>query len=202
MADITQFRKEYMWGFTQGYPIKHSKDKEAFNKLMTLVSKTGAISIGATFHPYHLLDGKGNDLWEIFLKTIEINNSSVLEILKDKKKIYHLDVPSAEQFQIVKWDDERLFVEHNPEFGKFVPFVLPFISYNDGEDPLWLTKLQEGLKEKYTAKDFIDKVNDAVRFFLPQPTFILGIDEFDKDNPSQLIDHYVNFLENVIKHKE
>lgn len=202
MADITQFRKEYMWGFTQGYPIKHSKDKEAFNKLMTLVSKTGAISIGATFHPYHLLDGKGNVLWEIFLKTIEINNSSVLEILKDKKKIYHLDVPSAEQFQIVKWDDERLFVEHNPEFGKFVPFVLPFISYNDGEDPLWLTKLQEGLKEKYTAKDFIDKVNDAVRFFLPQPTFILGIDEFDKDNPSQLIDHYVNFLENVIKHKE
>lgn len=202
MADITQFRKEYMWGFTQGYPIKHSKDKEAFNKLMTLVSKTGAISIGATFHPYHLLDGKGNDLWEIFLKTIEINNSSVLEILKDKKKIYHLDVPSAEQFQIVKWDDERLFVEHNPEFGKFVPFVLPFISYNDGEDPLWLTKLQEGLKEKYTAKDFIDKVNDAVRFFLPQPTFILGIDEFDKDNSSQLIDHYVNFLENVIKHKE
>lgn len=202
MTNIHNFRKEYLWGFTQGNPIKYSKDKRGFEQLMSLLSASGTISIGATFHPYHLLDRQGNDLWEVFFKSTETSRYSDLEELVEKKSVYHIDPPSEEHFQIAKWEDERLFVERNPEFGTFVPFVLPFLSYNDGEDPLWLTQLQRGLKENYTAKDFMDRINESIRFFLPKPTLILGIDQFDKNHPNVLIDHFVNFLDNVIKTRD
>lgn len=196
---IDQFRKEYMWGFTQGNPIKYSEDNKGFEQLIALLNDSGAISIGASYHPYHLISEEGEDLWESYLEKIEMDLSYDIESLISQQSIVHYD-PIAENYsKIIKWEDERLFIERNPEFGKFVPFIIPYLSYDDGKDPHWLTELQKELKEKYTAKNFLDKVNNTVRFFLPQPTLILGFDIFDKEQPSLLIDHYVNFLENVIR---
>lgn len=39
---------------------------------------------------------------------------------------------------------------------------------------------------------WITKVTAAIKFFMPQPAFIIGFDEFDENNPSGMIDKFIN----------
>jgi len=80
-----------------------------------------------------------------------------------------------------------------------VPFLIPYLTYNTAEDPLWLEKLHTAITTNGNAQEFIESVNNASRFLMPEPTFIIGFGVFEKNYPSELIDHYVDFLERHLK---
>jgi hypothetical protein len=198
-VDMTSFRKEYLWGITQGNPMRHSDNKNDFYKLISsLTGEKGSITIGASFHPYQIIDKSGNDIWETVFSVIKANNYCDFNELITKKYFFHMNPPGAQAFPITMWTDDRLFHEINPEFGQYVPFFIPYLTYNDGVEPLWLSKLHEGIETVGNAHEFINSVNQASRFLMPEPTFIIGFDEFDKNNQRVLIDHYVDFLERNI----
>ncbi len=200
MENISSFRKEYIWGFTQGNPMRHSTDKQAFYDLIHLLTGDNAtVTIGASFHPYQLLDKSGKDIWTTLYEVIEANKYCDLDELIQTKYFFHMNPPPANAFPIQKWQDTRLFHEVNPEFGKLVPFVIPYLTHNNGKQPVWLDKLHDGITTKGNAHDFITEVNQASRFIMPEPTFIIGFEEFFVNNPHKLVSHYVDFLEKHVK---
>jgi hypothetical protein len=197
---ITDFRKEYIWGFTQGHPMRHSTDKDAFYKLIhPLTGDLAAITIGASFHPYQLLNGKDVDIWEDVYTIIEANKYCDMDELVRQKMFFHMNPPGVDAFPIRKWRDTRLFHEVNPEFSKLVPFVIPYLVYNDDQQPLWLTRLHEGILAHGHAQEFITATNNASRFLMPDPTFIIGFEEFHAHNPGKLINHFVDFLDQHLR---
>lgn len=197
---LNSFRKEYIWGFTQGNPMHMSDNKESFyNLIQPLTGANGTVTIGASFHPYQIIDKIGNDIWETLYNVIEANNFCDFKNLIEEKFFFHMNTPGPQAFPFTQWSDQRLYTEINPEFGKFVPFLIPYLTYDSHEDPQWLLKLHEGISKVGNAQEFIESINNASRFLMPEPTFIIGFGEFNKNNQSELIDHYVNFLEDNIK---
>lgn len=196
------FRKEYIWGFTQGNPMHHATDKQAFYDLIhPLTGDHGTITIGASFHPYQIMDETGGDVWSNVYEVIEQNKFCDINELINTKSFFHMNPPGPQAFPIRKWKDDRLFHERNPEFSKFVPFVIPYLTYNHGEHPLWLMKLRDGMISKGNAHEFITETNQLSRFLMPEPSFIIGFEEFHSHNPGKMINHFVDFLEAHIKNK-
>ncbi|GAL87746.1 ankyrin repeat-containing protein [Sporocytophaga myxococcoides] len=197
---LNSFRKEYIWGFTQGNPKRMSDDKNGFYKLIQpLTGNNGTITIGASFHPYQIINQSGDDIWETLYKVIEANKFCDYNHLIEEKYFFHMNTPGPQAFPIGNWEDQRLYTEINPEFSRFVPFLIPYLTYNTLEDPLWLEKLHMGIATVGNAQEFIESVNIASRFLMPEPTFFIGFGVFEKNNPSELIDHYVDFLERHLK---
>lgn len=197
---LSSFRKEYIWGFTQGNPMHHSTDKEAFYKLIHLLTGDSAVvTIGASFHPYQLLDSRDVDIWASVYNIIQENNYCDFNELVGKNDFFHMNPPGANAFPIRKWKDTRLFHEVNPEFARLVPFVIPYLVHENGSQPLWLKKLQEGILAKGNAQEFITEVNEASRFIMPATSFVIGFEEFHAHNPHKMINHFVDFLERHIK---
>lgn len=178
-------------------------DKDAFYQLIhPLTGNHATITIGASFHPYQLMNEKGKDVWEMTYEVIQANNYCNIEELVKEKMFFHMNPPGPQAFPIVKWEDKRLFHEVNPEFARLVPFVIPYLTINTGQQPLWLDKLHEGIKTKGNAQEFVSSVNEVARFLLPEPTFIIGFDEFHTHNPRPLVSNFVNFLDKHVRHTE
>jgi|SRR5690554_3447832 len=197
---INSFRKEFIWGFTQGNPMRQSTNKDDYYKLIRpLTGENGTITIGASFHPYQIIDKTGNDIWETLFNVIKANNFCDFNDLIEKKYFFHMNTPGPQAFPVITWQDERLLYDNNPEFSKYVPFLIPYLTFENGESPEWLLKLKSGINSVGNAHGFVDSINQASRFLMPEPTFIIGFGVFDKNNRSSLIDHYVNFLEKNIK---
>ncbi|MBO9702646.1 MAG: hypothetical protein J7604_20710 [Sporocytophaga sp.] len=197
---LDSFRKEYIWGFTQGNPMRMSDNKNGFyNLIQPLTGINGTITIGASFHPYQIINQAGDDIWDTLFNVIEVNRFCDYKKLIEEKYFFHMNTPGPQAFPIGKWQDQRLYTEINPEFSKYVPFIIPYLTYNTGEDPLWLEKLHTAITTVGNAQEFIESVNNASRFLMPEPTFIIGFGIFEKNYPSELIDHYVDFLERHLK---
>ena len=197
---IDSFRKEYIWGFTQRNPMYHSSKKDDFyNLIKPLTGENGTVTIGASFHPYQLIDKSGNDIWETLFNVVKINNFCNYHKLIEEKFFFHMVPPGPDAFPFLKWKDDRLYHEINPEFSKYVPFLIPYLTYDNKNEPVWLTELNQSISSKGNAHEFINKINAASRFFLPEPTFIIGFGIFDKNNLGELINNYVDFLNKHIK---
>jgi hypothetical protein len=199
-VSTSAFTKEYIWGFAQGNPMHYSSDKTRFHQLINLVvGKNAAITIGASFHPYQLINGRGIDIWETVLNVISVNSYCDLEALIKSHSYFHMNPPDQSAFPVIQWQDERLFTEANPEFGTYVPFVIPYLRHDDGNKPFWLVQIETQMSLGAKATGYIEQLNDAMRFLMPPPAFILGFDVFNKHNPSEIVNHFVDFLESSIK---
>jgi len=200
LISMNTFRKEYIWGFTQSNPMNHSSDKDAFyNLIFPLTGMNGTVTIGASFHPYQIINNNGIDIWEQVFQVTKAHNYCDYEKLINEKYFFHMIPPAATAFPYIIWSDNRLLNEINPEFGIYVPFLIPYLTFENGQEPQWLVELKNGITTQGNAHLFIDKINHASKFLMPEPTFIIGFDEFDINNPSTVIDHFVDFLDQHFK---
>jgi hypothetical protein len=196
------FRKEYIWGFTQGNPMRHGGDKTDFYKLIKpLTGVNGSITIGASFHPYQIIDKNGVDLWDTLYSVIKANNFCDYDDLISNKDFFHMAPPGPQAFPINVWTDERLLTDNNPAFEKFVPFIIPYLTHDNGQNPEWLNQINIGINQNGNAQEFITKVNNDSRFLMPEPTFIIGFGEFNNSEPESLIGNFVDFMEKNLKGK-
>lgn len=197
-----RFRKEYIWGFTQGNPMKQAGDKINFYKLIKpLTGSNGTITIGSSFHPYQIIDKNGVDLWDTIFSVIESNNFCDFEELITNKDFFHMVPPGSQAFPFNVWNDERLLTDNNPAFGKFVPFIIPYLTNDTGSSPEWVKSLNEEIDKNGNAHDFITKINEESRFLMPEPSFIIGFGQFEDNKPENLIDNFVDFMEKNLKGK-
>jgi len=93
---LNSFRKEYIWGFTQGNPIRMSDNKYSFyNLIQPLTGVNGTITIGASFHPYQIINQAGDDIWETLYKVIEVNKFCDYKELIEEKYFFHMNTRSS-----------------------------------------------------------------------------------------------------------
>lgn len=190
---LSSWRYSYLWGFTSGFPMRHSADNEAFARLIGLATgRKGAVTIGASFHPYQLVNAKGVPVWAQTMVAILMNDIDVKEVTTTNT-FFHMNPPGPEAFPLILWPDDRLSTDVTPAFGRYVPFVIPYLEFEDGEAPYWSERLTEDVRVHGHADAYLNAINDSLRFLLPKPSFVVGFGVLDEQHPEALVEDFVQF---------
>ncbi len=176
----------YLYGLCS-QPSQKSDDSAAALKLYRkVIGSIPGIAMGASLHPYQLVNLKGTTVWQA---------AYVLhhESFKDDATIF---TPRPAGFdELHMWPDTRLSTDKHPIFARYVPFVIPFLASPSSKTLEWDLQIEQEMKLKGNASDFVESVTQAIRFLMPPPGFVLGFDEFDETKPEKLIDRFVNFIQ-------
>jgi hypothetical protein len=181
----------YIYGFVNSNPNFHFKDKLLADKLFKkVIGEKAGIIIGNSFYPYCLIDDDGVSVWEFAYLYLLKNNPNFKEEIKNKE-LTLLEL-SSKFNKINLWeDDNRLTFEENPFFGNAVPFIIPFVVFDNKRDTNFDKMILKELKEHQHAQNYIDEITNILKEFMPETTFTLGFDEFKKENKSKMIDNFM-----------
>jgi hypothetical protein len=190
---LSSLRAYYLYGFTQ-QPNQVAPDKQLFGELYRLViGDSGGIAISNSFHPYFIVNPKGTTVWNAAYVMVYTNDSKaeVFDSIRTQKAICTLDLSPLFR-EVNVWPDTRLTYEENPLFETYSPFVIPFLVDSQDRVPRWDTELAQRVGQQGHATDYVEQVTNAIQFFMAEPAFVIGFDEFDEQNPSDLITNFIN----------
>ena len=190
---LSNFKFYYLYGLTDN-PNKLSNDATAFNKLYKKVIGTrGGIIINNSFHPYYIVNTKGTTVWTAAYLKIYFNEKrdELFDTIINQNGIFMADTSTVFK-DINVWPYTRLTHDENQIFSKYVPFIIPFLVYKSEEKTNWDIEINRETNTKENVSTYIDTVTQSIRFFMPEPAFILGFDEFDEKDPSKLINNFIN----------
>ena len=192
-TSLLSYKPCYLYGFTEN-PNNVAVDKQQFGELyQKVIGNIGGIAINNSFHPYFIVNKKGTTVWNAAYVKIYVNENKgeLFERIRTDNAIFTIDTASAFT-EVNVWPDTRLTHEENPIFGSYVPFIIPFLVYDTEEEMRWDYEINKGLSEKGHATEYVESITNSIRFFMPEPAFVLGFDEFDEKNPSAMIDNFIN----------
>lgn len=190
---ILNFRQFYLYGFTDNNPFKQSEDVRSFNLLYEkVIGDIGGIIISSSFHPYQIVNQKGTTIWQAAYVQAYLNENreAAFEAMKNENAKFLIN-PSSSFKEFMIWPDIRLNIKQEPVFEKFIPFIIPFLVYKPKTHLKWDMEIKIS-ESQDQSMNYLEDVNNAIRFLMPEPSFVLGLAEFDEKTPSALID---NFLE-------
>jgi hypothetical protein len=193
LPSLSNFKFYYLYGFTDN-PNKTSNDSHNFNELYSLViGQVGGVAITNSYHPYFIVNTKGTTTWAAAYVKLYVNDNKdeIFANIINENAIYMVDTSSVFTEMNV-WPDTRLTDDENPIFSKHVPFIIPFLVSNTDKELNWDKEINSGIAAKGHASNYVKKVTTAIKFFMPEPTFIIGFDQFDQNNISGLIDKFIN----------
>jgi hypothetical protein len=189
---LTNFESCYLYGLTDN-PLRQSSDLKSFEELYRkVIGQKGGIVIGSSFHPYQLVNPKGTTVWHAGYIQLYLNSKkdeSFNAIINDNG--ISLVDPSSAFRELMVWPDTRLTYDENPIFSKYVPFVIPFLVYKSAGQTNWDIEINRGMVTEGNASEYVGQITNLTRFLMPEPSFILGFDNFDETNPSGLIDNFI-----------
>ena len=189
---LSHFNSYYLYGFTQD-PNNVAADRQRFGELYQLViGELGGIAINNSFHPYFIINQKGTTVWNAAYVKVYTNENQAeaFKTIRANQAIYTVDLSSLFR-EVNVWPDTRLTYEENPLFRTYAPFVIPFLVDSDNREIRWDAEIAKGIAEKGHASAYVERVTNALRFFMAAPAFVIGFDEFDEKNPSGLIDNFI-----------
>jgi hypothetical protein len=187
------FASFYLYGLTNN-PYQQSTEFEKFGELYKLViGAHGGFSIASSFHPYQLVSPAGVSVWYTAFaqfyaqpNRIEMFGEMTLE------KTPFLVVPPASFAEYNVWADTRLTPAENPVFGRYIPFVLPFLVRKDPDALRWDAEIAAAGDDRERLSWYLDAVKEAIQFVQPAPSFLLGFGEFDEQHPELLIEKFIS----------
>ena len=189
---LTDFASFYLYGLTS-QPYQQSADLTKFGELFNLVIGThGGLGLASTFHPYQLVNQAGVTVWYAAYAQLYAQPNR-LELFAEMTvtKAQFVVVPPASFAEFHIWPDTRLTTDENPVFGRFVPFVIPFLVRKDPELLRWDKEFAAAEGDPSRLRPYLDAVNAAIKFVQPAPAFVLGFGEFDEQQPEQLIEEFL-----------
>lgn len=189
---LHDFASLYLYGLANN-PYQQSSEFDKFGELYKLViGAHGGLGIAGSFHPYQLIDPAGVSVWYMAYaqfyaqpNRVEMFGEMTLE------KTQFLVAPAASFAEHNVWPDSRLTTAENPVFGRYVPFVIPFLVRKAPEALRWDAEIAAAQNDRERLGWYHEAVNEAIRFLLPAPAFVLGFGEFDEQHPAQLIDKFI-----------
>ena len=190
---LTDFASFYLYGLTN-QPYQQSADLGKFGELYNLVvGNHGGLGIASSFHPYQLVNQAGLTVWyAAYAQLYAQPNRFELFAEMTLEKAQFVLVPPASFAEFHVWSDTRLTTDENPIFGRFVPFVIPFLVRKDPELLRWDKEFAAAAGDKARLAPYLKSVNEAVRFVQPAPAFVLGFGEFDEQQPELLIEKFLS----------
>ena len=189
---LTNFASFYLYGLTN-QPCQQSADLANFGELYSLViGQHGGLGIASTFHPYQLVNEAGVSVWfTAYAQLYAQPNRLELFAEMTVEKTSFVVEPPASFAEIHLWPDTRLTTDENPIFGRFIPFVIPFLVRKDPEALRWDAEFAAAEGDKNQLRPYLDAVNAAIKFVQPTPAFVLGFGQFDEQQPELLIEKFI-----------
>jgi hypothetical protein len=190
---LNDFASFYLYGLTN-QPYQQSTDLTKFGELYNLViGNHGGLGIASSFHPYQLVNPAGLTVWyAAYAQFYAQPNRLELFAEMTVEKASFVTVPPASFAEFHIWPDTRLTTDENPIFGRFVPFVIPFLVRKDPESLRWDAEFAAAEGDNRRIRPYLDAVNAAIKFVQPAPAFVLGFGEFDEQQPELLIETFLS----------
>ncbi|WP_345057614.1 hypothetical protein [Hymenobacter glaciei] len=190
---LNDFASFYLYGLTN-QPYQQSTDLTKFGELFNLViGNHGGLGIASSFHPYQLVNEAGITVWyAAYAQFYAQPNRLELFAEMTVEKTQFVVVPPASFAEFHIWPDTRLTTDENPIFGRFVPFVIPFLVRKDPELLRWDKEFAAAEGDDSRLRPYLDAVNTAIKFVQPAPAFVLGFGEFDEQQPELLIEKFLS----------
>ena len=192
---LNDFASFSLYGFTN-QPYQQSADLVKFGELYNLViGQHGGLGIASSFHPYQLVNQAGITVWyAAYAQFYAQPNRLELFAEMTVEKAQFVVVPPASFAEFHRWPDTRLTTDENPIFGRFVPFVIPFLVRKDPELLRWDKELAPE-RDRTRVSAYLKAVNEAIKFVQPAPAFVLGFSAFDEQQPEQLVEQFLSSRE-------
>ena len=196
LADFACF---YLYGLTDN-PYRQSTDLAQFGQLYNLVvGEHGGAGLASSFHPYQLVNQAGVTVWyAAYAQLYAQPNRGELFAAMAEEQARFVVAPPASFSEFHVWPDTRLTSPENPVFSHYIPFVLPFLVRKGPAALRWDAELAAAKGDKAAFGRYLDQVNAAIRFVQPAPGFVLGFDEFDEQQPEQLIDRFMSVRDSLL----
>lgn len=187
------FASFYLYGLSTS-PYHPTTELEKLGELYKLViGNHGGFSLASTFHPYQLI-GPGNiSVWYAAYAQFYAQPNRVEmfgEMTLEKTPFIITPPESFADYHL--WPDTRLTVRENPVFGRYVPFVLPFLVRKSPEALRWDAELAAASGDRERMGWYLNAVTDALRFMQPSPAIVLGFEEFDDQHPERLVERFLS----------
>lgn len=176
------------------HPNRQSNNVKSFESLYkNVIGNIGGILIGNSFHPYQIVNPKGTTIWHASYAKLYLNEDRehAFNSIANENGRFLVDLGRSFH-ELNVWSDTRLIYEENPIFSKYVPFIIPFLVYKNDEQIKWDQDINIEIALNGHASNYVESVTNLTRFMMPEPSFILGFDEFDEQNPSKLIENFIN----------
>jgi hypothetical protein len=190
---LHDFASFYLYGLTTE-PYRQSADLAKFGELYQLViGHHGGLGLASTFHPYQLVSPAGLTVWyAAYAQLYAQPNRLELFAAMTVEKASFVTVPPASFAEFHIWPDTRLTTDENPIFGRFVPFVIPFLVRKDPDLLRWDAEFAAAEGDSRRLRPYLDAVNAAIKFVQPAPAFVLGFEEFREEQPELLIEKFLS----------
>ena len=190
---LTDFACFYLYGLTN-YPYQQSPDLGQFGELYRLVvGNHGGLGIASSFHPYQLVNEADVSVWyTAYAQFYAQPNRLELFAEMTVEKTSFVVVPPASFAEFHPWPDTRLTADENPIFGRFIPFVIPFLVREDPEALRWDAEFTTAAGNQHRLRPYLEVVNAAIKFVQPAPAFVLGFGEFDAQRPEHLVEQFLS----------
>ena len=190
---FTDFASFYLYGFTNQL-YQQSADLAKFGELYhQVIGAHGGLGIASSFHPYQLVNQEGVTVWyAAYAQLYTQPNRLDLFAEMTLEKAQFVVVPPASFAEFHIWPDTRLTTDENPIFGRFMPFVIPFLVRKDPDALRWDAEFAAANGSQARINTYLETVNQAIKFVQPTPAFVLGFAEFDEQHPEKLIENFLN----------
>ena len=191
-SSLTDFASFYLYGLTSD-PYRQSADLKQFGELFQLaIGPHGGLALASTFHPYQLVNAAGITVWYAAYAQLyaQPNRLELFAEMTVTKAQFVVEPPASfAEFHV--WPDTRLTTDENPIFGRFVPFVVPFLVRKSPQPLRWDAEMAAAGGDADRLRPYLDAVNAALRFVQPAPAFVLGFGEFDEQQPERLVEEFL-----------
>ncbi|WP_418124676.1 hypothetical protein ACNFU2_08860 [Chryseobacterium sp. PTM-20240506] len=202
--DPSLWNSHYIYGFINGNPIQKISDKEAVSEIIrNTVGNQGFIAIDSIFHPYYLVNQNGATAWDLAWFSIFLKEKKVItEVANNETAIVvESDNLGLKQFRV--WPNDSLDPNKYQQYQKFVPFILPYLTYSKNEEtpPHWTKMIEAEIQLQGHAETYIENFNSVFSQFVSGHIMTLGFGQFDRENPDDLLERFTDFYENNIANR-
>lgn len=198
----SNWEHHYIYGFIGGNPFQSISDLSAVSEIISnTVGPKGFIAINSIFHPYNLVNHKGATAWLLAWFTVYLEDEGkFLREIGENKSATVIEVEKLnlkDNYRI--WPNDALHPEKNEQYGKYVPFIFPYLVYKNNDEPYWAKMIQAELELQGHAHTYMENFNSVFSKFVTGTVMTIGFGEFDSENADDLINKFTSFYEANLK---
>lgn len=197
----SNWTSNYIYGFINGNPMQKISNHDDLIEIIrnTVGSGKGYIVVDSIFHPYNLINYKGATAWDLawFWLYAQDQGKTISEIAKNETAtiVKSENLNLIENFRI--WTNDNLDPRKNMQYDKFVPFVLPYLTYSidDKDEKYWIKMINAELQLQGHAHTYIENFNRLLSNNTEGHIMTLGFGEFNRENLDDIINKFTDFYD-------
>lgn len=201
----SNWTSNYIYGFINGNPMQKISNQNDLIEIVknTIGNEKGFIAIDSIFHPYNLINHKGATAWDLawFWLYTQDQGKMISEIANNETATFVKSEYLNLQDNFRVWPNDDLNPSKNSQYGKFVPFVLPYLTYsvNDDNEKYWMKMISDEVQLNGDAHAYIENFNRVLSNNMEGHIMTLGFGEFNRENLDELVKLFTDFYDQNIK---